>query len=121
MRSAQYIGVLDSSGYLRCQALIDANAASNGEDGGEGENKNDPPPPPGDKNKNKADPKIDAGFTALPISINARTGRKAILHFQEEMTNEEVGKLIESIKLSFDYKESNGTILPNQQRKEDGQ
>jgi len=114
MRSAQFVGVLDSNGHLRCKAYLDAL------DDQDAPPPPPPPPPPDDEREHQP----EKGHTMLPIPINVRTGRRATLSFPKDITNEEVGKLIDSIKLSFDYSDSatrKDAILRNPLGKEDSQ
>lgn len=75
-----------------------------------------PPAPPqgGGGSSNTVTP--PEGFNALPIPLDVRTGRTANLHFPKDLKNEEVGKLIAFIKLSFDYTEpSRATVAPGKE------
>ena len=67
------------------------------------------PPVPSPQAENGQKTNLASGHMALPIPLDARSGRNAILHFPEDLNDREVLKLINFIKLSFDYQESQGT------------
>jgi hypothetical protein len=94
------IDFLEFAGFIVVEgSTLKINAGKNASSAGKKDSGTDDP----DKKK-KNDPPGEN--RSLPIPLDARTGRAATLEFPTDLKDDEVGKILEFIKLSFDYNES---------------